>query len=124
MYEKWKETEVRVEEYMTDDAEYIISAYGTSARIAKFVIKSLRADGIKAGLIRPITLFPFPEKSFEKLDKNKVKKIICLEMSYPGQLIEDVKAFADKAIPVEHFGRSGGIILKPEEALRAVRKML
>jgi len=124
MYEKWKETEVRVEEYMTDDAEYIISAYGTSARIAKFVIKSLRADGIKAGLIRPITLFPFPEKSFAKLDKNKVKKIICLEMSYPGQLIEDVKAFADKAIPVEHFGRSGGIILKPEEALRAVRKML
>jgi len=124
MYEEWKKTEVRVEEYLIDDAEIVFAAYGTSAKVAKSVIKALRAEGIKAGLIRPKTLFPFPETSFEKLDKNKVKKVICLEMSYPGQLIEDVRAFTDKAIPVEHYGRSGGVILKPEDALRAVRKML
>jgi 2-oxoglutarate ferredoxin oxidoreductase subunit alpha len=124
MYEGWKESEVRVEEYMMDDAEIVFAAYGTSARVAKSVIKTLRAEGIKAGLIRPKTLFPFPEANFTALDKNKVKKVICLEMSYPGQMVEDVRALTDKAIPVEHYGRSGGVILKPEDALRAVRKMI
>jgi 2-oxoglutarate ferredoxin oxidoreductase subunit alpha len=124
MYEGWKETEVRVEEYMMDDAEIVFAAYGTSARVAKSVIKTLREEGVKAGLIRPKTLFPFPEANFVNLDKNKVKKVICLEMSYPGQMVEDVRALTDKAIPVEHYGRSGGVILKPEDALRAVRKMI
>lgn len=122
--EGWKKNETRYDAYQMDDAEVVFAAYGTSARVAKAVVNKMRAEGIKAGLLRPITLFPFPEKPFAELDPAKVKKVICLEMSIPGQLVEDVRAFVDKKIPVEHFGRSGGVILKPEEAYAASKKML
>lgn len=124
MYERWKETEVRHEEYMLDDAELVIAAYGISSRIAKAVINKLRRDGVRAGLLRPQTLFPFPEKVFGGLDPRRVRKVVCLEMSQPGQLIEDVRSYCDRSIPVEHWGRSGGIIMKPEEAYDAILKML
>lgn len=124
MYEHWKETEVRVEEYKVNDAEIVLVAYGISARISKAVIDDLRVEGVKAGLIRPITLFPFPEKSFSALSKKQVKHILCLEMSLPGQMIEDVKAFSDKDIPVSHFGRSGGVIMKYEEVYSEVKRII
>lgn len=125
MYDGWKETESRVEEYRMDgDTEIVLVAYGTSARIAESLVDTLRDEGVQAGLIRPITLFPFPEDSIARLDPKVVKKIITLEMSNPAQLIDDVKAFAPREIPVEHFGRSGGVIMTPEEALRAVRGMI
>lgn len=74
MYEAWEKNEQRWEEYMVDDAEYIVTAYGSSARIAKSAVKELRAEGVKVGLIRAITLFPFPKDAFAKLDYAKVKK--------------------------------------------------
>ena len=97
IYKVWEKEEVLVEEYMVDDAETIIVAYGTSARISKTAIKMLREQGIKIGLIRPITIYPFPYETLKKLDYNKVKNIVCVEISIPPQMVEDIKiAIGDK----------------------------
>ena len=120
-YAKIEENEVRVEEYMTDDAEYVIAAYGTTARIAKTAIAKLRAEGIKVGLIRPITLWPFPSKNFEEISK-KVKGILSVEMSM-GQMVEDVRLAVNGACPVEFFGRTGGVVPTPDEIVNALKKM-
>ncbi|MCB5720905.1 3-methyl-2-oxobutanoate dehydrogenase subunit VorB [Intestinibacter bartlettii] len=117
MYELWNEKEIKVEEYMIDDAEYVFVAYGTSARVAKSVIKQLREKGEKVGLIRPITLYPFSYDSLKKLDSNKVKKVICIELSIPVQVVEDVKIGIEGRIPIETYGRSAGIIFTPEEVI-------
>lgn len=120
-YEKVAENEIRVEEYMTDDAEYIIAAYGTIARVAKSAIAALRAEGIKVGLIRPITLWPFPEAAFKKAAA-KVSGILDVEMSM-GQMVEDVRLSVNGACPVEFFGRTGGVIPTPGEICDALKKM-
>ena len=120
-YEKVAENETRVEEYMTDDAEYIIAAYGTIARVAKSAIAALRAEGIKVGLIRPITLWPFPEAAFKKAAA-KVSGILDVEMSM-GQMVEDVRLSVNGACPAEFFGRTGGVIPTPGEICDALKKM-
>lgn len=122
-YERIAKNEVRVEEYMTEDAEYIITAYGTSARIAKSAIRMLRQKGIKAGLIRPITLWPFPYDSLKKLNDKKVKEILCLELSIPAQLVEDIKIGIEGRIPVTTYGRSAGMIFTAEEVADQVQKL-
>lgn len=124
MYEKWKKEEVLVEEYMTDDAEYIIAAYGTSARAAKTAIAELRSQGIKVGLIRPITLYPFPYAAFEKLNKDKVKFIMDVEMSIPAQMIDDICLGVSNGIKVVASGRSGGVIITNEDIVDAMKQML
>lgn len=115
MYEKWKKEDVRVEEYLTEDAEYILTAYGTSARICKSAVDTLREKGIKAGLIRPITIFPFPYESYHKLKKEQVKVVIDVEMAIPGQMIEDVNLGIQGRIPVDTVLHSGGIIIPQKE---------
>jgi len=120
-YAKIEENEVRVEEYMLDDAEYVIAAYGTIARVAKTAIAKLRAEGIKVGLIRPITLWPFPTKSFEAA-ASKVKGMLSVEMSM-GQMVEDVRLAAGGKCPVEFFGRTGGVVPTPDEIVEALKKM-
>lgn len=120
-YEQVAKNETRVEEYMTDDAEYIIAAYGTIARVAKSAIAALRAEGIKVGLIRPITLWPFPEAAFKKAAA-KVSGILDVEMSM-GQMVEDVRLSVNGACPVEFFGRTGGVIPTPGEICDALKKM-
>lgn len=120
-YEQVAKNETRVEEYMTDDAEYIIAAYGTIARVAKSAIAALRAEGIKVGLIRPITLWPFPETAFKKAAA-KVSGILDVEMSM-GQMVEDVRLSVNGACPVEFFGRTGGVIPTPGEICDALKKM-
>lgn len=87
MYERWAKEDVQVEEYEIEDAEVVIAAYGISARIAKSVVDILRSEGKKIGLIRPITVHPFPYHSFEKLDYSKVKAILDVEMSLHAQMI-------------------------------------
>ena len=109
--EKWKENDVMVEELYLDDAEFVLTSYGISARVCKQVIENLRKKDIKAGMIRPITLFPFPEKSFDKLDYGKVKGIISVEMAIPGQMSEDVRAAVKGRAPVFEYGHSGGVLL-------------
>lgn len=120
-YEKYKtieKKETRVEEYMTDDAEIIITAYGTIARVAKTAIAELRKNGIAAGLIRPITLWPFPSEVYAARAES-VKAILSVEMSM-GQMVEDVRLAVNGKCPVEFYGRTGGVIPTPDEIIKAV----
>lgn len=112
-YRKIEADEVRYEKIHCDDAEYLFVAYGTSARICLKSIQILRAKGIKAGLFRPITLYPFPKEPLYKMAE-KVKGILSVEMS-AGQMIEDIKLSVECKVPVYHFGRMGGIIPSPTE---------
>ncbi len=124
IYKQWEKNDVQVEEYMVDDAEYVIVAYGMTARIAKYCIGILREEGVKIGLIRPITLFPFPKESFNKLDYNRVKAILDLEMAIPAQMVDDIQLQVKERVPILTFGRSGGNTMKNEETLEAVRKLI
>lgn len=118
-YARIEENEVRYQEYFTDDAEYLVVAFGSAARIALKAIEDARAAGIKIGLIRPITLWPFPKKEIKRLTA-QVKAILTIEMS-AGQMVEDVRLAAECAVPVHFFGRSGGIVPNPDEILEAIK---
>jgi 2-oxoglutarate ferredoxin oxidoreductase subunit alpha len=117
-YREIEKNETRYEAIDCDDADYLIIAYGTSARLSQKAINLLRAEGIKVGLLRPITLFPFPSAIIAEL-ANKVKGILTVEMS-AGQMIEDVRLAVGCKIKVEHFGRMGGIIPSPTEVVDAM----
>lgn len=114
-YEEICKNEVRFEEIFTDDAEYLLVAYGLSARISHKTVILAREKGIKLGLLRPITLYPFPYNRIAELGK-KVKKIMTVELN-AGQMIEDVKLAVNGSVDVGHYGRMGGIIPSPEEVL-------
>ena len=122
-YRKIEENEVRFEEIMCDDAEYVIVAYGSSARIAQKSIKLLRQKGIKVGLLRPITLWPFPTKQIDALVNKGVKGFLSVEMS-AGQMVEDVRLAVNGRVKVEHYGRLGGIIHSPEEVAEALEQKI
>ena len=122
-YDRYKvveENEVMYEEYMMDDAEICIAAFGIAARIAKNAINEARKQGIKVGLIRPITLWPFPTAPFKKAAE-QVKEIISVELSM-GQMIEDVKLASECKVPVTLCSRTGGMIPSPEQVLEAIKK--
>jgi len=121
-YRAIEENEVRYEEYMTEDADYIFVAYGTSARICKKSIQELRKEGIKIGLIRPITLYPFPTKIIAKF-ANKVKSFMSIEMS-AGQMVEDVRLAVNGKVDVNFYGRMGGVIPTPEEIVDEFKKTI
>lgn len=121
-YRKIEENEVRFEEFQTEDAEYLIVAYGSSARISQKAIQIAREEGIKVGLLRPITLFPFPKKRLNEL-ADKVKGMLSVEMS-AGQMVEDVMLSVCGKVPVKHFGRMGGIIPTPEEVVENLKSKL
>ena len=119
-YERMKE-DTRFESYMTDDADIVIAAYGTVARIAKTAVQVLREKGIKVGLLRPITLFPFPTKAFEDIAKH-VKKICVVEMSM-GQMIEDVRLSVNGKTEICFYGRCGGMIPGHEEIVAEIERL-
>lgn len=121
-YKRMEEEDVRYEEIQTSDAEYLIVAYGSSARICQKTVDLARAEGIKLGLLRAITVFPFPSKRLAELAK-QVKGMLAVEMS-AGQMVEDVKLSVNCSIPVHHFGRTGGVIHTPTEVLDAVKNLL
>lgn len=121
-YKKMQEDEVRFEAIQCDDADYIFVAFGLSARICQKSLTLAREKGIKVGLLRPITLFPFPEKQLADLSK-KVKGMLVVEMN-AGQMIEDVKLSVNCNVKVEHFGRLGGIIPSPNEILEALENKI
>ena len=114
-FEKMEANEQMVEEFLVDDAEMVVVSYGTSARIAKAAIKEMRKDGYKIGLIRPITLWPFPYASLEKLDENVCKKLFCLELSVPVQVIQDVQIGSKGRFPIYKHGRTAGQVYNIEE---------
>ncbi|MBR5191983.1 MAG: 3-methyl-2-oxobutanoate dehydrogenase subunit VorB [Clostridia bacterium] len=117
-YEIIKQNEVRYEEYLMEDAEICIAAFGIAARVARNAIDEARKQGIKVGLIRPITLWPFPEKAFADAS-NKVKQIISVELSM-GQMIEDIRLSVNGKVPVTLCNRTGGMIPSPEQVLKAI----
>jgi 2-oxoglutarate ferredoxin oxidoreductase subunit alpha len=121
-YDEIREKEVRCEEFQCDDAEYLLVAYGTSARVCQKSVQLGRADGLKVGLLRPITLFPFPLKQINKL-ADRVKIILSVEMS-AGQMIEDVQLAVNGKVPVYHFGRMGGMIPSPDEVLEHLKSKI
>jgi len=121
-YKEISEKEVLFEEIQCNDAEYLLVAYGSSARISQKVVDLAREKGIKLGLLRPITLWPFPSKRISELS-NQLKGILSVEMS-AGQMVEDIKLAVNCKIKVEHFGRYGGIIHSPEEVLVALENQI
>jgi 2-oxoglutarate ferredoxin oxidoreductase subunit alpha len=112
-----------VEEFQIEDADLVIVAYGITARIAKASVEKARGEGIKVGLIRPITLWPFPSSVIVKAAEN-TKKFLCVEMSN-GQLIEDVKLslFGKSGITVEHFGLGGGWYPSPNNIYEKIKEL-
>ena len=119
-YDVLKEQEVKCEKYLTDDAEIVIVAYGTVARIAKSAVNDLRQKGIKVGLVRPITLYPYPEKIINEVAKqDSVKKFVTIELSM-GQMIEDVRLAVNGLKPVEFYGRTGGNVMTPDDIVNYV----
>jgi len=117
-YAEITDNEVEFEEFDTEDAEYVLVAYGTSARICQKTVQLAREKGLKVGLLRPITLWPFPTNRLEELSK-KVKGMLSVEMS-AGQMVEDVRLAVHDNIKVAHFGRYGGMVHSPEEVLEAL----
>lgn len=116
-YAEIQRNEVRFKEYYTDDAEYLIVAFGTVARIALKAIEEARQKGVRIGLLRPVTLWPFPSDRIAEL-AGQVKGILTVELN-AGQMIEDVRLAVNGRVPVFHFGRMGGMIPTPGEILEA-----
>ena len=121
-YAEIREKEVRYETMLCDDAEYIIVAFGSAARIAQKAIEIARAEGIKVGLFRPITLWPFPSKQIADMARNK-KGVLVVEIN-AGQMVQDVRLAINGEEKVEQFGRLGGIVPEPEEIVEALRTRL
>lgn len=125
MQEKYRicqETEVRYETQKCDDVDYIIVSFGSAARIGEKAVELAREQGIKAGLFRPITLWPFPSRQIAEVANGK-KGILVSEIN-AGQMIQDVRLAVNGALPVEHFGRLGGIVPEPEEIVNALKEKL
>ncbi len=120
-YRQMEKDEVRYETYDCEDAEYIFVAYGTSARICQKSVRIARSKGIRAGLLRPVTLFPFPKKPLAMMAQ-KLKGILSVEMS-AGQMVDDVRLAVNGSVRVEHFGRMGGMVHSPDEVVAALEKM-
>lgn len=121
-YRRMREEEVRFEEILCDDAEYLLVAYGSSARVCQKSVELSRANGLKTGLLRPITLFPFPTQQIRDHCPH-LKGILSVEMN-SGQMVEDVRLAVEGRVPVEHFGRMGGMVHSPAEVLEAIEEKL
>jgi 2-oxoisovalerate ferredoxin oxidoreductase alpha subunit len=120
-YKEIAEKEIIWEEILTEDAELLIVAYGISSRIARAAVEIARADGVRVGLLRPISLFPFPVKRLRQL-AGKAYSILVLELS-SGQLIEDVRLSVGGITPIELLRRTGGMMPTAEDAVRAIKKL-
>ena len=119
-YEEIRQNETRSEEVQVEDAELVVAAFGTSARIARSAVKKARAKGLKVGLLRPITVFPFPSQRFAQLSE-KAREFLVVEMN-TGQMVEDVRLAVEGRTPVHFYGRPGGGIPTPLEILGEIEK--
>ena len=119
-YDMLKEKEVMCEKYLCDDAEIVIVAYGTVARISKSAVNELRARGLKVGLVRPITLYPYPEKIINDIAKQEcTREFLTIELSM-GQMVEDVRLAVNGLKPVDFYGRTGGNVMTPDDIVNYV----
>jgi len=120
-YQQMKKEEVRYEVSLAEDADLLVAAFGTAARVSKTAIRLARAEGIKVGLFRPITLFPFPEEALLRLSR-RVKRFLTIEMN-TGQMVEDVKLSVARDAEVHFYGHPPGSPPVPEELLEAIKKI-
>ena len=120
-YDLMTQNEVRVQTEMTEDAEYILVAYGTTARVARSAMRKARAEGMKVGLIRPITVWPFPDVAIQEAAKH-ARAFLTVEMSL-GQMVEDVRLAVNGAKPVHFFGRTGGMVPTVREILDQLQQI-
>jgi pyruvate/2-oxoacid:ferredoxin oxidoreductase alpha subunit len=120
-YQRCEREQVRFQEYRTDDADIVLVGYGITARILKAVVEELRDEGLKVGLLRPITLFPFPKAILQQLAK-RAKLFAAVELS-TGMLVDDVRLAVNGARPVEFYSRVGGCVPTAEEVSRFVRRI-
>ena len=121
-FQEMRDTEVRYEEYNTTDAEYIFVAYGLSARICQKAMDLARDKGLKVGLLRPITLYPYPYDRLLEL-ADQVKMMLCVELN-SGQMVEDVQLAVKGKVPVAFFGKMGGMMPTPEEILHHLENLI
>lgn len=121
-YKEIEEKEVRFEKIACEDADYLLVAYGSSSRICQKAIEIAREKGIKVGLLRPITLFPYPTKAIQSM-LGQVKGILAVEMS-AGQMVEDVRLAVEGKVKVQHYGRMGGVIPTPNEVVKALEEQI
>ena len=121
IYEEIKTNEQMAEEYLADDADIILVSYGASSRISRSAVNMARKQGVKAGLIRPITLWPFPYKFIQR-HIEQAGKFLCVEMSM-GQMVDDVRLAVNGLKPVHFYGRTGGIIPAPNEVLQEINRL-
>ncbi len=124
-FRKMEAEEVRFEEYgIDDDMEYLVVSYGTSSRVCKTMVDDLQAEGIKIGLLRPITVYPFPTERIRELSKRPgLKRILCVEMSL-GQMIEDVERANQGRQPVTHYGKTGGVVPDATEVIAHFKSLI
>lgn len=119
-YKQIEAAEVRWEEIECDDAEYVLVAFGSSARICSATVEAARAEGIKLGLLRPITLWPFPAKPLAEFAERGVKGFLSVELN-AGQMVEDVRLAVNGKAQVEHFGTTGGMMVSPDDVLAELK---
>ena len=122
LQQKYREIEARegrFEETLMEDAEYVVVAFGSSARIASEAVEMARREGLKAGMLRPVTLWPFPSARIAEL-ASRVKGFLVPELN-AGQMVEDVRLAVEGRVPVRHYGRMGGMIFSPDEIYKALR---
>jgi len=124
LLERWmtiRENEVRYKQYFVDDAKFVVVGFGTAGRVALTAVRQARAEGIKAGLFRPITLSPFPEKELKEIAAGS-EAMLVVEMN-AGQMLDDVKLAVEGSLPVEFYGRLGGVVPFPDEILAEIRRI-
>jgi 2-oxoglutarate ferredoxin oxidoreductase subunit alpha len=124
LLERWKRiqaNEVRYKDYFLDDAEFVVVGFGTAGRVALSAVRAARAQGIRVGLLRPVTVSPFPAKVIDEL-VGKVKGFLVVEMN-TGQMLGDVRLAVRGRAPVEFYGRPGGVVPFPDEILGEIQRM-
>ena len=119
-YERMKKEEVRFESFLTEDARLVIAAFGSMARVSKTSVELAREQGMNVGLLRPITLFPYPERAFYDLSQ-KTKLFLTVELN-TGQMVEDVRLSVARDAEVYFYGRPPGSLPSPEEVLEEIKK--
>ncbi len=120
-YAEIEKNELRYEAFMLDDAEYVVMGFGIVSRILKTVVENLRKEGVKIGLLRPITLFPFPSEKISEL-ADRVKRFLVVELNN-GQMVQDVRLHVSGRVPVDFYGRMGGVVPSMQELLEQAQKM-
>lgn len=121
-YQEIRDNETLCETINTEDADYLIVAFGSAARIATNAMEELRAEGVKVGLFRPITVWPYPEKELREAAKGK-KGVLVAEIN-AGQMLQDVKLSLGDMLPIRHYGRLGGMVPEPQEIIDAVKQLI